>query len=209
MWHAFLFVFRCSRACCYRRCCFLRIGSLHCVFVFALMVRFVVFLRKGNYQRLVAWGLRNDRKAWRAGFACTGIGRARGSCFRASFRLSMTWSCPRITCMHASMRACTHRYIHICIADNVVIVVVACCVLFFAHFVLVCLRCLSICTRHGVGRPMALRGSHPFVVVFSGAVISSVWWPGDCKMTGRRGGRGLLAPALAGQEALAFALPSV
>ena len=36
-----------------------------------------------------AWGLRNDRKAWRAGLACTGIGRARGSCFRAPFRLSM------------------------------------------------------------------------------------------------------------------------
>ena len=111
MWHAFLLVFRCSCACCYRRCCFLRIGSLHCVFVFALMVRFVVFLRKGNYQRLVAWGLRNDRKAWRAGFACTGIGRARGSCFRASFRLSMTWSCPR-ACMHPCMHACIDTYIY-------------------------------------------------------------------------------------------------
>ena len=38
------------------------------------------------------WELQNDRGTWRAGFLCTGeVCRARNSCGRASFRLSMPW----------------------------------------------------------------------------------------------------------------------
>ena len=49
-----------------------------------------------------------------------------------------------------------------------------------------------------------LRGSRQW----SGAVVSAVGGPWACETTGKRGGRGWLAPALAGQEALAFVLPS-
>ena len=79
------------------------------------------------------------------------------------------------------------------------------CALAFAHFVLVFALVVQL-HQACVARPVALRGLRGFVV--PERYLSASGGPGNCKRTGGRGGRGWLAPALAGQDTHGDAAPS-